>query len=303
VLATLAELLTQENCQQVGLSLARMDIEQDIQVISSVAGSVTARVLGEWSELVDKILDMEDVDEQIWKLRASFVNKCPSLAGRMVVPDEGVGWVCMGLARRGDGVCTPWLDRLVSQLSVPGCEGMKAARSVGRLVADCWWRQAVTGLLYRQRVWAYLQPRLSTGQENHVAAMVLLIPHLPRQILLPSLPSLLPQVVKALSSPATSYPALTCLADITTSTPSMVSSHLVEVVHHCLQISKDSELKSRILALTILASCSRVEGPTTVQLACQVTKELAIPLRDRKRVVRGEAAKTRNLWFLVTQPS
>ena len=264
---------------------------------------VTATVLGEWSELVDKILDMEDVDEQIWKLRASFVNKCPSLACRMTVPDEGVGWVCIGLARRGDGVCTPWLDRLVSQLSVPGCEGMKAARSVGRLVADCWWRQAVTGLLYRQRVWAYLQPRLSTGQENYVAAMVLLIPHLPRQILLPSLPSLLPLVVKALSSPATSYPALTCLADITSTTPSMISSHLVEVVHHCLHISKDSPLKSRILALTILASCSRVEGPTTVQLACEVTRDLTIPLRDRKRVVRGEAAKTRNLWFLVTQPS
>ena len=37
VLATLAELLTEENCQQVELSMARLDIEQDIQVISSVA--------------------------------------------------------------------------------------------------------------------------------------------------------------------------------------------------------------------------------------------------------------------------
>ena len=174
---------------------------------------------------------------------------------------------------------------------------------VGQLVSDCWWRQPVTGLLYRQRTWAYLQPKLITGQGNYLSAMVLLIPHLPRQILLPSLSSLLPLVIKALTSPATLQSALACLDDITTSNPSMISSHLVEVVHHCLEICKDSSLKSRISALTILASCTKVEGPTIVQLAPKVTKDLAIPLRDRKRVVRVEAARTRNMWFLVTQPS
>merc|ERR1712179_543285 len=105
-----------------------------------------------------------------------------------------------------------------------------------------------------------------------------------------------PLVIKALTSPATSQSALACLDDITTSNPSMISSHLVEVVHHCLEICKDSSLK-------ILASCTKVEGPTIVQLAPKVTKDLAIPLRDRKRVVRVEAARTRNMWFLVTQPS
>jgi len=303
VLAGLAELLSVDNCQQVGTVMARMDICQNMEIVTSVAGSVTAKVLMEWCELVDKIVNMENVDEKIWRLRASFVNKCPSLADRFVVPDEEVGWLCIGLARRGDGLSTPWLDRLVSQLSCPGYEGMKAAKMVGQLVGDCWWRQPVTGLLFRQRTWAYLQPKLITGQGNYLSAMVLLIPHLPRQILLPSLPSLLPLVIKALTSPATSHSALACLADITTSNPSMVSSHLVEVVHHCLDICKDSPLKSRILALTILASCTKVEGPTTVQLAPKVTKDLAIPLRDRKRVVRVEAARTRNMWFLVTQPS
>jgi len=306
VLAGLAELLTKENCQQVGAALGKLDMRQDMEIISSVAGSVTAGVLAEWSDLVDRIIDFKEVDEQIWKLRASFVNKCPALADRLVVTEEGVGWICIGLARRGDGLATPWLERLVSQLALPGEAGLRAARMVGRLVADCWWRQPVTGLLYRQRVWAQLQPQLSKGQgtsQNHLAALVLLIPHLPRQILLPSLPTLLPVVVKALSSPATAYSALTCLRDITKTTPSMISSHLVEVVHRCLDLSKDSPLQSRILALSILASCSQVEGPTTIQLAAKVTKDLAMALRDRKRVVRVEAAKTRNVWFLVTQPA
>jgi len=303
VLAGLAELLTVDMCQDVGTVLAKMDINQNIEIISNVASSVTASVLKEWSVLVDKIVDLDIVDEKVWRLRASFVNKCPELADRFAVPDEGVGWLCIGLARRGDGLVTPWLDRLVGQLARSGSEGMKAARMVGQLVADCWWRKPVTGLLFKQRVWAYLQPRLSNGEGNYLAAMVLLIPHLPRQILLPSLSSLLPLVIKALSSPATSHSALTCLNDITSTSPSMISSHLVEVVHHCLDISKDATLKSRILALTILSSCAKIEGTTTIQLAPKVTKDLAIPLRDRKRVVRVEAAKTRNKWFLVTQPS
>eukprot|EP00090_Calanus_glacialis_P038084 TRINITY_DN6644_c0_g1_i3.p1 TRINITY_DN6644_c0_g1~~TRINITY_DN6644_c0_g1_i3.p1 ORF type:complete len:377 (-),score=136.53 TRINITY_DN6644_c0_g1_i3:115-1182(-) len=306
VLVGLAELLTQENCKQVGAALLKLDKRQQMWISSSVAGSVTAGVLGEWSELVDSLIDLDEGNEQIWRLRASFVNKCPALADRMTVPNEGVGWICIGLARRGDGLATPWLDRLVCQLSLPGDEGRRAASMMGRLVADCWWRQPVTGLLYRQRVWAQLQPQLSKEQgisQNHLTAIVLLIPHLPRQILLPSLPILLPMVVKALSSPGTAHSALTCLDDITKSSPSMVSSHLSEIVHHCLDLSKDSPLHSRILSLTILSSCSKIEGPTIVQLSAKVTKDLAIPLRDRKRVVRVEAAKTRNLWFLVTQPS
>ena len=179
-----------------------------------------------------------------------------------------------------------------------------AVQMVARLLAPCWWRQPVTGLLYVQRVWAHLKPKLSDGtSENHLAAMVLLLPYLPKPLLVPSLPTLLPMVVKALSSPATAHSALSCLADITKSSPSVVSSHLVELVHHCLDLSKDSPLHSRVLALTVLAYCSKIEGPTTVQLSAKVTRDLAIPVKDRKRVVRVEAAKTRNLWFLVTQPS
>ena len=134
VLAGLAEILTQENCQAVGAALVKLDKRQDMGIISSVAGSVTAVVLGEWSELVDNIIYLEEGDEQIWRLRASFVNKCPVLADRMAVPNEGVGWICIGLARRGDGLATPWLDRLVCQLSLSGEEGRRAASMMGRLV-------------------------------------------------------------------------------------------------------------------------------------------------------------------------
>ena len=35
----------------------------------------------------------------------------------------------------------------------------------------------------------------------------------------------------------------------------------------------------------------------------RVTKKLGTAVKDRKRVVRVEAVKARNTWFLVTQPS
>jgi len=306
VLAGLGELLTVDNCGSVSEALSGLEIKLELGCISSVASSVSVGVLREWSTLVDKIIELDMNEEHIWRLKTSFVNKCPTLAEKMILTDdgEGVGWISIGLARRGDGLATPWIDRLVAQLSLPGDVGSRSVQMVARLLAPSWWRQPVTGLLYIQRVWAQLQPKLSSGaSENHLAALVLLLPYLPKALLVPSLPTLLPKVVKALSSTATVHSALSCLADITKSSPTMVSSHLVELVHHCLDISKDSPLRSRILALTVLAYCSKIEGPTSVQLSAKVTKDLAIPLKDRKRVVRVQAAKTRNLWFLVTQPS
>ena len=129
------------------------------------------------------------------------------------------------------------------------------------------------------------------------------MPHLPVQLLHPSLPVLLPLLVRALTLPSTTSAALTCLQEITRSSPDLVSSHLSEVIHHCLELSKTSALPDRVLALTVLGSCTSLEGPVPVQLAPKVKKELTFALKDKKRVVRMEAARVRNKWFLVTQPA
>ena len=118
------------------------------------------------------------------------------------------------------------------------------------------------------------------------------------------MPAVMPRVIAALAGDSTCHPALVCLDTITRQSPALVSSHLTELVHHCLRTSQQAPLlTTRILALSVLAHCATMEGATTVQLASTVTRDLRRVVSDRKRLVRLEAAKTRNKWFLVTQPS
>ena len=98
----------------------------------------------------------------------------------------------------------------------------------------------------------------------------------------------------------------------------LLTSHLQEVVDHCLKLAQKGDLTTRTIALQVLritrvhispnimlqvlAACGVVSGPQTVLLAPRVTRGLGPVLSHRKRVVREEAARTRNIWFLVTQP-
>ena len=163
----------------------------------------------------------------------------------------------------------------------------------------------MTGLLYKQRLWHQIFPSLSRqGGPHHTAALVSCFPHLPPVILSASLPAVMPRVISALSSDLTSHPALVCLERMTRQAPALVSSHLTELVHHCLRTSQEApRLTTRVLALSVLSHCATMEGATTVQLATTVTRDLRRVVSDKKRLVRLEAAKTRNKWFLVTQPS
>ena len=304
VMARLAELLTQHNCEKVGGVIASLDITKDRDILCCIVSGLSAEVLEKLPHLVENVINIEDDEEQIWKLKASIVNKVPKSTEQMSVPDNRVGWICVGLSMRGDGLASAWLERLVNQLSSPS--GMEAAAMLGKLLEPCWFAQPVVGLLYRQRIWAQLKPLLIGSQETgdaHLAGLVLLMPHLPVQLLHPSLPVLLPLLVRALTLPSTTSAALTCLQEITRSSPDLVSSHLSEVIHHCLELSKTSALPDRVLALTVLGSCTSLEGPVPVQLAPKVKKELTFALKDKKRVVRMEAARVRNKWFLVTQPA
>ena len=64
-----------------------------------VFGSVRREVVEGLDELVDVVMDRqpgaEDGDE-LWRLRASLVNKVPRLAARLegVASVRGAGWVC-----------------------------------------------------------------------------------------------------------------------------------------------------------------------------------------------------------------
>jgi len=179
------------------------------------------------------------------------VNKCPHLAPPLdSTPPEGVAWLAAGLVRRGDGAAAPWLGRLVEQV---GERREGAVDGVGRLLGACWWRHAVTGVLYKQRAWSYLLPALTApeGGPGRLAALVMLLPHLPRPLLVSRLPALLPLVVRALSDPTTALHALNCLGDFVKVEVGLVASHLQEVVDRCLELAVQGTLVTRTTALQV----------------------------------------------------
>ena len=49
-------------------------------------------------------------------------------------------------------------------------------------------------------------------------------------------------------------------------------------------------------------SCPLPYPESAILICYRVTKQLGCVVKDRKRVVRQEAARARNTWYLVTQP-
>ena len=283
---------------------------QEVSVYqASVVASVPGEVVASWPRDIVTRLAAADTDH-CWRCLASVVNKRPNLAPVVDTATwPGLGWVAVGLVKRGDGSAGPWLARLVAALDTEAA----AVAMVTRTLASPWWPHPSLGLLHKQRAWSQLLPLLSGAgaSSRHVSALLLCLPHLPPPLLASSLPAVLPRVVSGLGQPDTCHAALTCLDTMMRrDTAAVAASHLTEVVHHCLAIScqppsssPGSSVECRVLALGVLAHCSQLEGATSVQLAAKVTRDLRTVLADRKRLVRLEAAKTRNRWFLVTQPS
>merc|ERR550534_237409 len=127
--------------------------------------------------------------EPSWRCVASIVNKCPELAASLdlAATSPGVGWVTVGLAKRGQNI-TDWVQRLLSQLETGAGDSV---RMVVRCLEAPSWPHPVVGVLYKQRLWSQLLPGLTTGQVTscHVSALVLSLPHLPPRCHVSSPPS------------------------------------------------------------------------------------------------------------------
>jgi len=304
LLSNLAAVLTQDTWTSL---VSDLDTSGHVDVYTaSVLSSVTRDIVTSWTrDTVERLVSQNT--EHSWRCVTSIVNKCPELAGTVDIGDNGVGWVTIGLAKRGDGSGVDWVTRLVSLLDLDTEAGHEAVNMITRTLDTHWWRHPTIGVLYKQRLWSQLLPGLSRGNTSrHVSALVLCLPHLPPPVVSSSLPTVLPRVVSALSNQDTCHAALRCLDTMTSTSPHVISTHLTEIVHHCLGISQQSAsvpVEARILSLSVLSHCSSIDGTTSVQLASKVTRDLRSVLSDRKRLVRLEAAKTRNKWFLVTQPS
>jgi len=312
VLAKLAELVPEDRADWVTGCFNTPDLSDAgvLEEVGAVVSSVRPVLVKGLGSVLDTVIGSQVEGEVLWRLRASLVNKDPGLAERLRCEEtvegvRGAGWVAVGLVKRGRGEAGPWLEKLFAALENDDL-GEEAVTAFSRLLSSTSWGHQVTSLLYKQRLWETVCPRLvssSSTSTRHLAALVLLLPSLPRPLLTPRLSTLLPLVTKALSSPSTSFPALTCLSDLLSSSPSLLSDHMLDIVPHCLTLcAPTSPLPTRRLALSVIGAISASNNIAAVQLAPQVTRGLESSLADNKRVVRKEAVLTINTWFLVTQP-
>jgi len=299
--------------KQVLSELGAMDLLNNVAEDSgmlceaeSIISSLPKSVLEQSSDIVEKTLALPGS----WELKASLVNKLPSLADTLQLQlsdPQGVGRVCQALLLNGDSRFKDWVTILINMLADKD-KGCEAAKCFSYLLCPAPWLHASSSLLFKQRAWAAMHPQLITAAKspeniNHLTALVSLLPQVPLPVLEPVVAALLPLVTRALGQASTAAPALSCLVQLLATSPSIIHSHIHDIVPRCLKLcTPPAPLNTRLQALVCLHGLGSISNPVTVSLAETVTEALKDPIKDHKRLVRQEAMRARNRWFLITQP-
>ncbi|KYQ93184.1 putative DNA repair and transcription protein [Tieghemostelium lacteum] len=181
---------------------------------------------------------------------------------------------------------------------------------------------SIINILYQQKFFTLIYPKLlqefktlkssstpsSTNNNNIISNYLIsisnLLKNIPREVLLNELNEILPIVLQSLDSldqPELLSSSLQTLKMLLKETPNSLVNHLNSLITTLLLISTTSPLMTnRCLALEILndiaLTCSYQQ---TFPFQNQVTNGLLSTLDDHKRLVRKEATKCRNNWFIL----
>jgi DNA repair/transcription protein MET18/MMS19 len=140
-------------------------------------------------------------------------------------------------------------------------------------------------------------------RSNFLIALSNIIANIPKEILLPELPSLLPLLLDSLelSSPVLRANAINTVYVMVMESPEIMSSHLESMIPALLkqiEISPSNPMDVRISSLRCLAIV-----PTHLSLESinpfrkEVIRQVGTILDDPKRAVRKEAVDCRHAWY------
>eukprot|EP00466_Bigelowiella_natans_P003645 jgi/Bigna1/134118/aug1.23_g8826 len=264
---------------------------------------------------------------------------------RAVRAVEILSWMGKALAYRGDRVATPALkiiidllnDLITSSLNYSPHVTHAAAQGFGIMMADEgeWRFSDVYGVkmnkFYRQRIflqnYTSLMASLATDSKsisgksaerqsviktNALLALSHLMQHAPTASVKPSLPKLIPHIMRALGSssvsPSTSndtdkmktslkISALFAVFKLLDRTMVHIDPYSDVLIDSCLQFTRFRSRKEvRIVALKCLKLLVNLPYHKLHRRKRQVVNELAEVLDDPKRVVRKVARECRNAW-------
>ncbi|KAI2658866.1 hypothetical protein H4Q32_017019 [Labeo rohita] len=219
-------------------------------------------------------------------------------------------WVAKALLVRYHPLSTALTDKLFVLLSDPAL-GSQVADGFGVLMSDspdvlnrdC---HADVRIMYRQRFFAENSTKLVQGfnsaeQEKkscYLKALSHIVSNLPRQVQLTELPALLPLLLEALScaDQAVQLSTLSCLQPVLLEPPPALRNQLEALFSRILALTTSPAMKVRIASLQCVHALSRLPEHMILPFRARVLKALAVPLDDKKRLVRKEAVAARGEW-------
>jgi len=169
---------------------------------------------------------------------------------------------------------------------------------------------ATRTVMFKQRFFTISLPLLLAGYQNascetkhfYVMALSHLMQFVPRQVLVPEIPHLLPVLLQSLTNEAQSVwlTSLCTLTDLIVDNSEILQSYVDDVLPRVLALSAYRPMmKVRIAAVRCIAEFSVMPVHLILPHQQKVLQQLGLAVDDHKRLVRQEAAAARSRWFLI----
>ncbi|OCT56710.1 hypothetical protein XELAEV_18004498mg [Xenopus laevis] len=220
-------------------------------------------------------------------------------------------WVTKALILRYHPLSGQLTDKMIGLLSDKQL-GPSVANMFSLLVSDspdvlnkaC---HADVRIMFRQRFFTENVPKLVQGfnsangddKPNYLKALSHVLNTLPKQVLMPELPSLLSLLLEALScaDEVVQLSTLTCLEPLLLEAPETLNVHIDGLISKLLRLTSSPAMAVRITSLKCIRALIKLPLHMLLPYKQQVIRALAKPLDDKKRLVRKEAVETRCQWM------
>lgn len=223
-------------------------------------------------------------------------------------------WLTKALVIRSHPLAPEFIEKVLSLL---------INKEVGRLAADGFYiivadfgevmnikMHANYRMMYRQRLFMETAPKLIQGfnaaeselKHHYLCALSHLLQWIPKQVLLSEVPSLMPLLVQSLSCDEQSLKLSTLgtMYSLIFDAPEIITRHVTSLVPMLLGLSQfQLSMKIRMEALKCLGAMTTCPHHAVYPYKTKVCKTLAQSVDDKKRLVRKEAVKCRNEWYLL----
>ncbi|KAL7335341.1 hypothetical protein PS15p_200831 [Mucor circinelloides] len=225
-------------------------------------------------------------------------------------------WVAKALVTRAHKKSVDMIDFLIS-LIPDAVVGKHASSGFDILVGDdalCLNKQCFANIsfLYKQKFMTFALPKLlknfnaSTEDEklNFLIAIAYLLKNVPRSILVDELPPLVPLLIESMSFPdiVLKLSTLDLFQFSLQEATDIMAKHIITLLPAFTSLIGPAEksMKVRISALKCIQLIStNISRDVVLPYVKDTLKAIAIPLDDKKRLVRKQAVECRESWYLI----